>query len=85
MAPMTLPFAARLDAATGDVEPQGPITERRVSDLQGLVADEAAWRAVDHGNPIVYRVVAAPVPRSRASCRSRSPRSSRAQSATSTT
>jgi glucose-6-phosphate isomerase, archaeal len=63
MAVLTLPFAARLDAATGDVEPQGPITERRVSDLQGLVADEAAWRrAVDRGNPIVYRVVAAPVP-----------------------
>lgn len=63
MTSLTLPFAARLDAATGDVEPQGPITERRVSDLQGLIADEAAWRrAVDHGNPIVYRVVAAPVP-----------------------
>ena len=63
MASLTLPFAATLDAATGDVEPQGPITERRVSDLQGLIADEAAWRhAVDHGNPIVYRVVAAPVP-----------------------
>jgi glucose-6-phosphate isomerase, archaeal len=63
MTSLTLPFAPRLDAATGDVEPQGPITERRVSDLQGLIADEAAWRrAVDHGNPIVYRVVAAPVP-----------------------
>lgn len=62
MALLTLPFGARLDAATGDVQPQGPITERRVSDLQGLIADEAAWRAVDHGNPIVYRVVAAPVP-----------------------
>lgn len=44
MALLTLPFAARLDAGTGDVEPRGPITERRVSDLQGLVADEAAWR-----------------------------------------
>jgi glucose-6-phosphate isomerase, archaeal len=63
MAPPTVPFTARLDAATGDIEPQGLITERRVSDLQGLVADEAAWRrAVDHGDPIVYRVVAAPVP-----------------------
>jgi glucose-6-phosphate isomerase len=63
MALLTLPFAARLSATTGDVAPQGPVTERRVSDLQGLVGDEAAWRrAVDDGNPIVYRVVAAPVP-----------------------
>jgi len=57
------PFAATLDAVSGRVEPEHPLQERRVSDLEGLYADEAAWRsAVDSGNPLVYTVSAAPVP-----------------------
>jgi glucose-6-phosphate isomerase, archaeal len=57
------PFAASLDAATGRVSPDGPLQERRLSDLEGLYADGAAWRsAVDAGDPLVYTVSGAPVP-----------------------
>ena len=48
----TQPFAAVLDAATGRVSPEGPLQERRLSDLEGLYADAGAWRAaVDGGRP----------------------------------
>lgn len=57
------PFAAALDAATGRVSPEGARQERRLSDLDGLFADAAAWRAgVEAGDPLVYTVSAAPVP-----------------------
>lgn len=57
------PFGALLDAATGGIEPAGPVTENRVSDLAGLYEDEAEWgRAAGGGDRVVYRVVAAPVP-----------------------
>jgi glucose-6-phosphate isomerase len=57
------PFAASLDAATGRVSPDGPLQERRLSDLEGLYEDAAAWReAVDGGDPLVYTVSGAPVP-----------------------
>lgn len=57
------PFGAVLDATTGGVEPTGPVTENRVSDMAGLYENEAAWgRAAEGENPLVYRVVAAPVP-----------------------
>jgi glucose-6-phosphate isomerase, archaeal len=59
----TLPFAAALDAATGSVSPAALLVERRVSDLAGLYADDAAWQAaVAAGDPLVYRVCIAPVP-----------------------
>lgn len=59
----TQPFGAVLHAATGEVEPVGPRTERRLSDPEGLYADPEAWRAVvEDGDPLVYTVVAAPVP-----------------------
>ena len=59
----TQPFAAALDTATGRVSPEGPLQERRLSDLEGLYEDVAAWRAaVDDGDPLVYTVSAAPVP-----------------------
>jgi glucose-6-phosphate isomerase len=65
-APAIAPFSAALDVAAGEVVPAGPVTERRVSDLEGLFADVAAWRAaVDEGDPVVYRVRAAPVPERR--------------------
>ena len=57
------PFAAALDTATGRVTPEGPLQERRLSDLEGLYADLDAWRAaVAAGDPLVYTVSAAPVP-----------------------
>jgi len=57
------PFGAILDSATGVVEPTGVVTENRVSDMIDLYEEAAAWRrTVEAENPIVYRVVAAPVP-----------------------
>jgi glucose-6-phosphate isomerase len=63
MSTPVLPFGAALDRATGRVRPEGPLHERRLSDLEGLYADADAWRAaVDAGDPLVYTVSAAPVP-----------------------
>lgn len=57
------PFGAWIDRESGVVEPAGAISERRVSDMAGLYADEAARREmVNEGDPLVYRVVAAQVP-----------------------
>lgn len=63
MSTQVQPFGAALDAGTGRVSPEGPLQERRLSDLEGLYADERAWRdAVRAGDPLVYTVSAAPVP-----------------------
>jgi glucose-6-phosphate isomerase, archaeal len=63
MSTSTEPFAAALDAVTGRVSPQGPLQERRLSDLDGLYADDEAYRAaVEQGDPLVYTVSVAPVP-----------------------
>lgn len=60
---MTQPFLALIDRARGSILPAGPITERRVSDLRGLCADEDARMALESsGNPVVYRVDGVPVP-----------------------
>lgn len=60
---VTSPFGVVLDVASGGVEPEGPVTERRVSDLEGLFKDGGAYRrARDGGDALVYRVVGAPVP-----------------------
>jgi glucose-6-phosphate isomerase len=57
------PFGAILSSATGGVEPTGTVTENRVSDMVDLYEEATAWRrTVEAENPIVYRVVAAPVP-----------------------
>lgn len=61
----TLPFQAILHPAQGQITPPGPITQRRASDLRGLVRPEnvaALEELIAHGNPVVYQVVAAPVP-----------------------
>lgn len=59
----TLPFAAVLEAASGTLTPSGQFVERRLSDLAGLYADEAAYAALlARGDPLVYRVCIAPVP-----------------------
>lgn len=61
--PPVAPMSIRFDAAAGTLSPQGPTLTRRMSDLEGLFADQAAWRqAVDRDNPVVYSVVSSPVP-----------------------
>ncbi|QAY73735.1 glucose-6-phosphate isomerase [Agromyces protaetiae] len=62
-APPLRPFSIRLDRSSLELLPAGPVLTRRLSDLEGLFADEAAWRAdVDNGDPIVYTVASSPVP-----------------------
>jgi glucose-6-phosphate isomerase len=57
------PFGAEVDRATGVIEPTGVVSERRVSDMARLYEDESfRTEMVDSGDPLVYRVVAAPVP-----------------------
>ena len=57
----SLPFAVALEALYG--EAAAPPLERRVSDLRGLCADEAARAALEAaGNPVVYRVAGPRVP-----------------------
>lgn len=62
-APTIRPFAAVLDHLRGEIEPSGPVSERRTSDMEGLYQDEAKRQElVRSGDPLVYRVAAAPVP-----------------------
>lgn len=57
------PLAIRFDAQAGTLSPEGPTLVRRMSDLEGLFADQAAWqRAIDDGDPVVYSVASSPVP-----------------------
>lgn len=57
------PLSIQFDAAAGTLSPQGPTLQRRMSDLEGLFEDHAAWQeAVDNGNPVVYSVVSSQVP-----------------------
>ncbi len=59
----TEPFAATLDRLRGEVKPSGPVSERRTSDMVGLYRDESSLQdLVGSGDPLVYRVAAAPVP-----------------------
>lgn len=57
---VTAPFGAVLDKVGGRIEPVGPVSENRVSDMAGLYADAAASRRVA-GDALVYAVVAGPV------------------------
>ena len=57
------PFGVTLHPVTGEVEPAGPVRENRLSDMAGLYAVGSAGReAGGDGDPLVYRVAAAPVP-----------------------
>ncbi|WP_219974446.1 glucose-6-phosphate isomerase family protein [Rubrobacter xylanophilus] len=56
------PFGAVFDLAQGYVEPTGVVSETRISDMGGLYADEAARERLERDDPLVYRVVGAPVP-----------------------
>lgn len=57
------PMSIRLDRALATLSPEGPALTRRMSDLQGLFRDHAAWEAtVEGGDPVVYSVVSSRVP-----------------------
>ncbi len=59
------PFQAILHPSSGEITPRGPVTERRASDLSGLVQPENAGALealIENGNPVVYRVVGVPIP-----------------------
>lgn len=57
------PMALSLDPAEGRISPQGPTLTRRMSDLEGLFSDSAAWSASCAGvNPVVYSVSSSTVP-----------------------
>jgi glucose-6-phosphate isomerase, archaeal len=57
------PMTIRFDQAAGTLTPEGPTLSRRMSDLEGLFRDHAAWElAVAQGDPVVYSVVSSPVP-----------------------
>ena len=62
-APPLRPFSIAFDQARSTLTPEGPTLTRRMSDLEGLFLDRAAWQAaVDDGDPVVYRVQSSPVP-----------------------
>ncbi|KAA5835028.1 glucose-6-phosphate isomerase family protein [Saccharopolyspora hirsuta] len=57
------PMSITFQPPTGGMTPSGPVLSRRMSDLEGLFADTAAWRAArDEADPVVYEVASSPVP-----------------------
>lgn len=57
------PTAIRFDTEALTLEPAGPTLVRRMSDLDGLFADRAAWQAaIDDDDPVVYSVASSLVP-----------------------
>ena len=57
------PLAVRLDLTQATLSPTGPTVRRHLSDLEGLFADDLAWRtATGEEDPLVYTVVSTPVP-----------------------
>ncbi len=57
------PFRLSFDSTAGSVDPAGPVLVRRLSDLEAVFADAAAWRRqLENGNPVVYTVASSPVP-----------------------
>ncbi|MCW2808874.1 MAG: glucose-6-phosphate isomerase [Marmoricola sp.] len=57
------PLLVTMDIAAGRMSPPGPTMVRRMADLEGLFADQAAWaRSVESDNPVVYEVSSSPVP-----------------------
>lgn len=57
------PTAIRFDTENLTLEPAGPTLVRRMSDLEGLFADRAAWEAaIADGDPVVYTVASSLVP-----------------------
>lgn len=61
--PPIKPVALTMNAADGKITPEGPTLTRRMTDLEGLFTDTAAWSAsCVADNPIVYEVSSSPVP-----------------------
>lgn len=60
--PPIRPMALTLKPEDGAIAPAGPRLVRRMSDLEGLFADHAAWERALEVNPIVYEVSSSPVP-----------------------
>jgi glucose-6-phosphate isomerase len=59
------PMKIHFDPAAGTFSPTGPTLTRRMSDLEGLFRDRAAWERIVAGeNPVVYTVTSSPVPES---------------------
>ncbi len=57
------PFSIELDRSSLTLAPAGQVLTRRLSDLEDLFADTAAWRAaVEDGDEVVYSVASSPVP-----------------------
>lgn len=57
------PMAITFDADKLTLSPEGPTLVRRMSDLEGLFADQVAWKeSAESENPIVYSVVSTPIP-----------------------
>jgi glucose-6-phosphate isomerase, archaeal len=52
------PFTTTLDLASGRLDPELEVTERRLSDMRGMYLEEGG---VD-GDPLIYRVYGIPVP-----------------------
>lgn len=51
------PFAVTIDFEDGRVSPPASLLSRRLSDLEGLFYDEAAYtRALEEGDPLIYEV-----------------------------
>jgi glucose-6-phosphate isomerase len=58
-----MPMSIAFDQSRGTLSPEGPTLVRRMSDLEGLFADQEAWHeAVTNGDPVVYTVTSSPVP-----------------------
>lgn len=61
--PPILPMRIQFDSSTAHMNPAGPVLTRRLSDLEGLFADQAAWLAVTASQDrVVYDVHSSPVP-----------------------
>ena len=56
------PLRITFDVPTGIVSPSGPVLTRRMSDLEGLFRNSAAWRAGLARDDVVYTVSSSPVP-----------------------
>lgn len=56
------PFRITFDPSTAQVEPQGPVLTRRMSDLEGLFIDQDEWRRRRDQDEVVYTVHSSPVP-----------------------
>lgn len=62
-APPVSPMGITVAADRSALEPRGPVLTRRMSDLEGLFADNRAWsEAVEAEDPVVYEVASSPVP-----------------------